>query len=50
MNMCLLYREERVREREGGAIVALSSRIEKRDPKKTTAKTEGLSLPVLYSL
>jgi hypothetical protein len=48
--MCLLYREERVREREGAAIVALSSRMGKGNPKKTTAKTEGLSLPVLYSL
>jgi hypothetical protein len=47
--MCLLYREERVREREGAAI-ALSSRMGKGNPKKTTAKTEGLSLPVLYSL
>ncbi len=42
-----LQREERVRERVGGAVVAVSAEV--RDPNNKTAKESG-PLPLLYSL
>ncbi len=42
-----LQREERVRERVGGAVVAVSAEV--RDPNNKITKESG-SLPLLYSL